>query len=178
MNYCVPSAQSRDCTQQALSINHGALVPTRLNTQPQFSVLQYGDDRTTRTGMPTQHRMGQLHKAVARAGCTYHHPHFRTEPLSPDSWPYSCSLLSLRPRCKQPWVFGNPTLTTLHDASCPEFRAPGVRGAEGNTRMFSVQLPDTGCRILNSKIKWLQVGLPPGGLTQAKPACQQIPSTP
>lgn len=93
--------------------------------------------------MQTQYQVGQLRKAAAYVGYEYHDPHSQTVPLIPDSWPCSCSLLGLCPRCKEQWVIGNPIPTTLYDAS----GSWGKEGAERNIHMFSVQLPDTCCRI-------------------------------
>ena len=118
--------------------------------------------------------------AAARVGCEYHGPPplLGLLPPTPDSWPCSCSRPGLRPRRKERWVLGNRTPTTPRRASSPG-TGGGARGAEGDTCAFSVQLPDTSCRISELRDQTAAGGSPlPGRLTQARTVCQQIPSGP
>lgn len=103
-------------------------------------------------------------------------------PLNPDSWLRSCSFAQPPPQTQEAMGSWEP-----HPHNHTRSRRPGVpdpwgeEGAEGNRCVFSVQLPDTRCRIFELRDQTAAGGLPPnpqGALTQAKSACQQILSAP
>ena len=129
----------------------------------------------------TQVRGRQLCAAAARVGCEYHgppHPLFGLLPPTPDSWPCSCSL---RPRRRSDGSLGTATPTPPRGASSPGTGGGrgGTQGAEGDTCAFSTQLPNRSGRISQLRDQTAAGGSPlPGGLTQARTVCQQIPSTP
>lgn len=161
----VPSALSRDCTQQALN------KPQSLGAdETSVCTLAIWECGITRPRVQTG---GQLRKRL-RHVCDVNiaTPILGLMPPIPDSWLCSCSLPGLRPCCKKQWVLGNRIPTTPPGASGPEPRPPGWRGGTHVRSQCNCQTHTA--EFLNSKIKRLQVGSLPGGPTQAKSVCQQI----
>lgn len=107
-----------------------------------------------------QYRVGQL-MGYEGHGCVWDMnnmtPMSRLLSLIPDRWSCSCSVPGLHPRCKEQWVLGKPYNPTWSVKP----RAPGLwgeEGAEGDIRMFSVQLLGMRCTVFERKIKQFQVG--------------------
>lgn len=95
--------------------------------------------------------------------------------------PAAAAGLASAPDARSDGSLGTAPPTTPRGASSPGTGGGGggTRGAEGDICAFSVQLPDRSCRISELRDQTAAGGSPlPGGLTQARTVCQQIPSAP
>lgn len=109
-----------------------------------------------------RYRVGQLRKTVACVRYEYRDPRSRTDATGSRQLALQLQLAQPPPQTQEVTGSWEPHPHNPTRSLGPRVSGPwGEEGAEGNIRMFSVQLPDTRCRIFELRDQTAAGGLPP-----------------